>query len=149
MKLILLLTGFFTFAACCVCHTCFSLRKAPCNIRSGPGKEYPVTWILQKSSLPLVVVAEVRHWFRVKDEDGLLGWIKKSMLSKKHTAWIKEQTFLYSDQHFQGKKAILKPGVLVFVSYCEKEYCKVSLESPSLKGYASAQSMWPNFKENV
>lgn len=44
-----------------------SLRADEVNMRAGPGEQYPIEWVYQRSGLPLEVIAEFDHWRRVRD----------------------------------------------------------------------------------
>lgn len=48
------------------------------NVREGPGAGYAVAWIVEKESSLKVLEAD-GNWYKVTDEDGLEGWINKSV----------------------------------------------------------------------
>ncbi len=48
------------------------------NVREGPGAGYDVAWIVEKESSLKVLEAD-GNWYKVTDEDGLEGWISKSV----------------------------------------------------------------------
>ena len=52
------------------------------NLRTGPGKKYPVSWELGKG-FPLRVIGSQGNWLKVSDFEGDVGWIYKKLSSKK------------------------------------------------------------------
>lgn len=65
-----------------------SLRAGEVNMRAGPGLQYPVEWVYRKKGLPFEIVAEHHHWRKVRDIDGDVGWIHKSLLTGRRTAVV-------------------------------------------------------------
>ena len=65
-----------------------SLRAGEVNMRAGPGLQYPVEWVYRKKGLPFEIVAEHHHWRKVRDIDGDVGWIHKSLLTGRRTAAV-------------------------------------------------------------
>jgi len=56
--------------------------KEIANIRSGPGDSYEVLWQVEKN-MPFEILDKDKtgNWCYVKDYEGTIGWIKKSLLS--------------------------------------------------------------------
>jgi SH3-like domain-containing protein len=65
-----------------------SISKQNANLRVGPGKRYPVSWIYRRRDVPVLVTAEFEHWRKVLDADGAVGWLHKTLLSGKRTAVV-------------------------------------------------------------
>jgi SH3-like domain-containing protein len=51
------------------------------NMRSGAGKKYGITWKLGKG-FPLKVLRRSGSWLRVKDFEGSIGWVSKSVVKR-------------------------------------------------------------------
>jgi SH3-like domain-containing protein len=62
-----------------------SLRANQVNMRSGPGKRYPVVWIYHLRGLPVEVIYEYDTWRKIRDPEGAEGWVHKNMLSGQRT----------------------------------------------------------------
>ena len=60
-----------------------SLKSEKVNLRHGPGKRYPINWILVYKHMPVEIIAEFKDWRKVREWQGSVGWIKKTQLSKK------------------------------------------------------------------
>jgi SH3-like domain-containing protein len=65
-----------------------SLKSANVNLRIGPGKEHPILWNYVKAGLPVEIVLEFDTWRKIRDADGVEGWVYQSMLSGKRTAIV-------------------------------------------------------------
>lgn len=62
---------------------CVSAQKA--NLRSGPGTNYEVVWEVYKyMPFSKVGVSLSGDWYAVKDVDGDVNWIHKSLLTGKY-----------------------------------------------------------------
>ncbi|OHE76742.1 MAG: hypothetical protein A2107_06410 [Verrucomicrobia bacterium GWF2_62_7] len=48
------------------------------NVRSGPGPDHEVVWEVEKE-FPMKVLDASGSWYHVTDDDGLEGWIHKSV----------------------------------------------------------------------
>ena len=55
------------------------VRKDKCNIRSGPGTKYNVTFIAEKG-IPFKVINRKKSWIQIEHADGDRGWIHKSLV---------------------------------------------------------------------
>lgn len=51
------------------------------SLREGPGLNFKIIFELKKGTI-LTVIEEQEHWFRVKVEDGLEGWVGKATVSE-------------------------------------------------------------------
>ena len=66
-----------------------SLGAPRANLRSGPGREYPVRWVYVRRHWPLKVVQEYGVWRKVEDIDGTTGWMHAALLSGRRTGVIR------------------------------------------------------------
>ena len=65
-----------------------SLAENKTNVRAGPGKKYPIKWVLNRKSLPVEVILEFDHWRKIIDHEGQSGWVFHALLSGKRTGII-------------------------------------------------------------
>ncbi len=49
------------------------------NLRSGPGTKYEVLWQVEKYH-PLLIVKKKGNWYNIKDFEGDMAWVHKSLL---------------------------------------------------------------------
>jgi len=57
-----------------------AVSSSVANIRSGPGKNFPVIWKAQKY-YPLSVFEKSGEWLNFNDFEGRVGWIHRSLVS--------------------------------------------------------------------
>ena len=58
-----------------------ALKSDKVYARAGPDQRYPVTWVYQKTGLPVEITQEYDAWRKIRDVDGGEGWVHKSLLS--------------------------------------------------------------------
>ncbi len=65
--------------------TFVSVKVAKANIRKGPGRMYPILVELHANGYPLQVTDTHENWLKVRDYEGMEGWILKTLTSKVRT----------------------------------------------------------------
>ncbi len=58
-------------------------------MRTGPGQNYPGTWLYVRRDLPIRVVEIYRNWRKIQDPDGTTGWMLVNLLSDQRTAIVR------------------------------------------------------------
>ncbi len=132
-----------------------SLAKDEVNVRAGPGKQYPVKWVVMRKGLPVEVILEFEHWRKVKDHEGQEGWVYHTLLSGKRTALIigDENIPAYEQSTYDNTKKTriniyLEPLSKVSVEKCDRFSCKVSAVGYS--GWVERKSLWGVYEhENI
>jgi len=113
-----------------------SLRADEVNLRTGPGVRYPVDWVVQRRGLPVEVVAEFEAWRKIRDQEGVEGWVNKAMLSVRRSRSADAPAV-----------ARVEPGVVARLVKCDDSWCKVEIES--YEGWLQRSELWglyPNEK---
>ena len=112
-----------------------SLAVDKANMRTGPGRKYPIKWVYKRKYMPVEIVQEFEHWRKIKDLDGEQGWVHKSLLSGRRTALVvsaagnaDEAKVLRAKAEIDSKIiAKLEIGVTADILRCEGEFCKVTI----------------------
>jgi SH3-like domain-containing protein len=119
-----------------------TLKSNLVNMRSGPGKEYPVKWQYHRKGLPLKVIGEFDVWREVMDHDNTTGWMHVSTLSIKRMALITETTVKIhrSDDENSRILAVAEKGIIAELEHCRKDWCKI--KTPNLSGWLYRQAIW-------
>ncbi|MBI4185162.1 MAG: hypothetical protein HY521_14320 [Proteobacteria bacterium] len=108
-----------------------SLRAGEVNLRTGPGRRYPVEWKFLRESLPVEVLVEYDTWRKVRDSEGTVGWVHQSMLSGKRTLIVTgEPRPLRREPVAEAPpRAVLEPGVIATILSCPPTgaWCRVAL----------------------
>jgi SH3-like domain-containing protein len=119
-----------------------SLRADEVNLRTGPGVRYPVDWVMQRRGLPVEVVAEFEAWRKIRDQEGVEGWVNKAMLSGRRTILVTGdvRTLRRSRSADAPAVARMEPGVVARLVKCDESWCKVEVES--YDGWLPRGELW-------
>ncbi len=104
-----------------------SLRSGEVNVRTGPGVRYPVEWVFKRRSFPIEIVAEFDTWRKVRDWQGTVGWVHRSLLSGRRTVLVTgRQRRLHSEPAADAETvARLEPGVVAELLQCANSWCEI------------------------
>jgi SH3-like domain-containing protein len=119
-----------------------SMKTNEGNIRRGPGMTHRIDWVFKHKNLPLEITAEYGHWRRVRDRDGVGGWIHYSLLSGARTAIIERDMLgLQTRPDTQSLVvARLELGVIARLEECNAEWCKLS--AAGYRGWVPKSDLW-------
>jgi SH3-like domain-containing protein len=123
-----------------------SLKAGRVNVRVGPGEDYKIAWIYTKPGLPIEVVQEYDTWRRIRDSDGTVGWVFKSLLSGKRTVVVSpwksgDARPIYQTASADSSiSAYLQPGVTGDVGRCHTGWCRIS--GNGYKGWIPETQLW-------
>ena len=110
-------------------------------MRVGPGKEYPISWILLRSNMPVMLIAEFDQWRKIKLKDGAEGWVHKTMVSYKNSAFVSSKyAILYKDAGTSYPLAKLENGVIVRCLKQDNGWIKVEVNK--IKGWMIRKNLW-------
>ena len=123
-----------------------SLKTDRVNLREGPSKDHPTTWVFQRAGLPVEITAEFETWRKVRDSEGTEGWVLHSLLSGRRTALVapgkKGENFkLYAKPSASADlAATLQSGVIGNIRNCAAGWCLI--EGDGFKGFIQQTSLW-------
>ncbi|MCU0830911.1 MAG: SH3 domain-containing protein [Rhizobiaceae bacterium] len=140
-----------------------SLKSANVNLRVGPGKEHPILWTYVKAGLPVEIVLEFDTWRKIRDSEGVEGWVYQSMLSGRRTATVEASlaarpdgieaiiqtslsepenlTPVYAKPDAQTRViAKFEAGLNVEVLTCDGSWC--SVQAGDHAGWVAQASLW-------
>ncbi|MEQ8967600.1 MAG: SH3 domain-containing protein [Azospirillaceae bacterium] len=98
-----------------------SLGTDEANLRAGPGRQYPVEWVFVRRWLPVEVVAEFDTWRRIRDRDGIEGWVHQSLLSGRRSVIVDGEAIrsLFAEPREDAAVvARVEPGVVARLDRC-------------------------------
>ena len=123
-----------------------SLKTDRVNLREGPSKEHATKWVYERAGLPVEITAEFEIWRKVRDSEGIEGWVLHSLLSGRRTALVTpnkkgESSKLYARASASGDlAATLQSGVIVNIRNCDGAWCLV--DGDGFKGYMEQEKLW-------
>ncbi len=119
-----------------------SMKASKGNVRRGPSLTHKIDWVFIHKDIPLEITAEHGHWRRVRDRDGLGGWIHYSLLSGSRTVIVEKDLLdILADPEAESLVvAHLELGVVAQLESCLKDWCKLS--ASGYKGWALKEHLW-------
>jgi SH3-like domain-containing protein len=123
-----------------------SLKTDRVNLREGPSKDHATKWVYERAGLPVEITAEFEIWRKVRDSEGVEGWVLHSLLSGRRTALITpnrkgENSKLYARAAASADlAATLQSGVIVNIRRCDGAWCLV--DGDGFKGYIEQEKLW-------
>ena len=127
-----------------------SLRASEVNLRTGPGVRYPVEWVFVRKNIPVEIIAEFKHWRKIRDWQGTEGWVHRALLSGLRTmVTTGERRALRGDPSLEAKVVVyVEPGVYGQIEKCEGEWCRLEVAGSS--GWLRRFEFWGVYpKENI
>ena len=123
-----------------------SLKADKVNMHVGPAKDHEVKWRYQRAGLPVEITEEYENWRRIRDSDGIEGWVYHSLLSGRRTGVV---TLRAKDELFPLRAkpdaesnvvAQLQSGVLGTVKRCTGGWCRLLGEG--FDGWLPQEKLW-------
>ena len=123
-----------------------SLKTDRVNLREGPSKDHATKWVYQRAGLPVEITAEFEIWRKVRDSEGVEGWVLHSLLSGRRTALVTpsktgENAKLFARASASADlAATLQSGVIVNIRNCDGAWCLV--DGDGFRGYIEQEKLW-------
>lgn len=124
-----------------------SLKIDGVELRHEPRSEAPAQWKFQMAGLPVEVLGNENGWARIRDSEGITGWIRVDLLSRRRTVAVlrggdaaKEVALRSDDNDNAGIVALLEPGLVLNLFGCSAGWCLTGLRET--RGYISQRQLW-------
>ncbi|MGR3541153.1 MAG: SH3 domain-containing protein [Hasllibacter sp.] len=118
-----------------------SLKADEANARRGPSTAHAVEWVFRREGMPLEVVAEYEHWRRVRDIDGVGGWVHYAMLSGVRSGIVLRDLAVMTSHPGGGREvARLEAGVVARLTECAGGHCRLSVGGQ--RGWVPEALIW-------
>ena len=135
-----------------------SLKADRVNLRSGPGTDYPTSWVYRQAGLPVEVLSEFEGWRQIRDSEGATGWVLQSLLSGRRTAlvtpWdakagapVPQVPVRNSDSDRARAVAIVEAGVIANVHTCDGRWCSITIDR--FRGFMPQKQLWGVYPNEV
>lgn len=105
------------------------------NLRVGPGKTYPINWVIEYNGEPLEVYNKVENWLRCVDFNGDEGWVHVSNISKRNPNIVvrsakKQYVTLFAREDEKSRRLFrVENGRRIKLKKCNETWCKVSVNN--------------------
>jgi SH3-like domain-containing protein len=122
-----------------------SMGASQVNMRSGPGEQYPISWVYKREALPVEIVQEFGPWRKVKDMDGIEGWVNGNLLSDQRTGLVLGQTrLLYSSNDSASRPLYrIEKGVVAKIVVCDEGWCQLNADGKT--GFILREHIWGTY----
>lgn len=119
-----------------------SISAGRARMRTGPGRNYPASWLYQRAGLPIKVVDIFKEWRKVEDPSGTQGWMLGNLLTEARTAIVTDTivTMRDSPQPSGRVQYRAEPGVVGRISKCSAGWCWFDVRGRG--GYVEAIHLW-------
>ena len=119
-----------------------SLHASRVRARRGPGLEYRIDWVFQRSGLPVRVIDEYKNWRRITDSDDAGGWVYHALLTGRRMALVTapEATFRAEPDDTAEPTARAEQGVVAHLLQCLDDWCRV--EARGSEGWLRKSAIW-------
>lgn len=120
-----------------------SIASGEAMMRTGPGRNYPATWLYRRADLPIKVVEVYPSWRKVEDPGGTTGWMLVSLLSERRTALVtgNEPRPIRSEAGDDAPVVYrAQPGVVGRISKCSPGWCRIDIAGKA--GFIATDHLW-------
>lgn len=120
-----------------------SISAGKAMMRTGPGQNYPATWLYVRADLPIRVIETYPNWRKVRDPDGTTGWMLQRLLSDSRTALVTgnaPRPMRQRPAEDSPVRFLAEPGVVGRLSKCGGGWCRLDVRGR--QGYIRADHFW-------
>ncbi|MDR2417139.1 MAG: hypothetical protein LBD15_03190 [Holosporales bacterium] len=124
-----------------------TLKAREANVRVGPGSRYPLAWKFIRPGLPLMVLAEVGTWRKIRDVEGAEGWIQQNMITGRRTVMVigQKRALLKKPDPNADVLAHVEPDVCARLLEIRGNWVRIRIER--LSGWLPRAHVWGISKE--
>ncbi|QLC23374.1 hypothetical protein HFP51_03215 [Parasphingopyxis sp. CP4] len=103
-----------------------SISAGQARMRTGPGRNFPISWLYQRAGLPVQVVEVYENWRKIEDPEGTQGWMLVNLLSADRTGMIVGdiRPLRESPRPDARIRYRAEPGVVGRISSCRRGWCE-------------------------
>ncbi len=119
-----------------------SLSAGQARMRTGPGRNYPASWLYQRQGLPVRVIEVYPGWRKVRDPEGAEGWMIGNLVSDQRSGMIKGGEVDLRDGPNPGARIVWRaePGVVGRIDKCGGGWCRIDVHGRG--GYVETTHLW-------
>ena len=119
-----------------------SINADKARMRTGPGSNYPASWLYRRADLPIKVLDIYGEWRKVEDPDGTQGWMQANLLDDVRTAMVMGTIIeMRAAPNLSARVAWrAEPGVVGTVNRCASGWCWFDVHGRG--GYVEQSHIW-------
>lgn len=139
------------------------LKSQETNLRKGPNVRFPIVWTYTRKGYPMEIVAEFENWRKIRDIDGVQGWIHENLITGTRNVAIIGQTYKSTSLSYKIKSNELilfrypdetsypisraQFGVIGKLKQCQKEWCKVKFND--ISAWVLKTNLWGVYPDEI
>lgn len=126
-----------------------SLRSDPVNLRVGPGRRFPIAWILHRRFLPIKIVREFKEWRQIVIPEGTEGWVHSGTVAARRSFYVKTgplRTVRTAPTRQSTPVARLRAHVVGRIVSCAAHGNWCQVEVGAVQGYLDRDAFWGTFE---
>ena len=126
-----------------------SLKTKEANARRGPSLSHKIDWIYKRENIPLEIYAEYENWRRVRDFEGLGGWIHYTLLSGIRYVLVKDELLemrLLPSSEAQVIARVPQRNIAT-LDKCNLDWCRIV--DDGYKGWVLKSGIWGVFRHEI
>ena len=120
-----------------------SISAGKALMRTGPGRNYPATWLYLRADLPIRVVETYPNWRKIRDPAGETGWMLQRLLSDRRTGLVTgdaPRPLHLEPADGARVRYLAEPGVVGRISKCSGGWCL--FDAGGRRGYIRTAHFW-------
>ncbi len=119
-----------------------SIGPNEARMRTGPGRQFPASWVYRRAGLPVKVIDSYPNWRKIEDPSGTQGWMQANLISEVRTALVMGDIRPLREKPDSGARVLWRaePGVVGRLSDCARGWCKIDVRGRM--GYVEAAHIW-------
>jgi SH3-like domain-containing protein len=107
-----------------------SIASGEAMMRTGPGRNYPGTWLFKRRDLPIRVLKIYPNWRLIEDPDGARGWMLVTLLSDRRTAIVgkgEPRPIHAQPSESSPLRYRAEAGVVGRIDKCRNGWCRIAV----------------------
>ena len=120
-----------------------SISSGQAMMRTGPGRNFPGTWLYQRRDLPVRIVQRYDNWRKIEDPEGTSGWMAVALLSERRTAMVTGNDIVDVRAGSSPDSAVryrAEPGVVGRIDQCDGQRCHIRFGER--EGWIAQGALW-------
>ena len=126
-----------------------SLKAKEANARRGPSLSHRIDWIYKRKNIPLEIYGEYENWRRVRDFEGLGGWVHYTLLSGIRHVLVKDKLLELRLLPSSDSQVVAKVPQhnIAALDKCNIDWCKIV--DDGYKGWVLKSGIWGVYENEI
>ena len=119
-----------------------SIKVKEANVRRGPSLSHKIDWIYKRQNMPIEIYAEYENWRRVRDFEGMGGWVHYTLLSGNRFVLILDELLEMKLLPARDAQVIAKVPQhnIAILDKCTIDWCRII--DDGYKGWVLKTRIW-------